>query len=36
MGDRNIEYNGKFGIGTFKYEIINELGDGVWQELIKE
>lgn len=36
MGDRNIEYSGKFGIGTFKYEIINELGDGVWEELIKD
>lgn len=36
MGDRNIEYSDKFGIGTFKYEIINELGDGAWQELIKD
>lgn len=36
MGDRNIEYSDKFGIGTFKYEIINELGDGVWHELIKD
>jgi hypothetical protein len=34
MSDRNIEYNDKFGINTFKYEIINELGEEVWQELI--
>lgn len=36
MSDRNIEYSDKFDMGTFKYEIINELGDGVWHELIKD
>ncbi|WMJ89461.1 hypothetical protein [Anaerocolumna sp. MB42-C2] len=36
MGDINIEYSNKFGINTFKFEIINELGDEVWQELIKD
>ncbi len=36
MGDRNIEYNGKFGIGTFQFEITKELGDEVWDMLIKD
>ncbi len=34
MGDRNIEYSEKFGIGTFKHEIIQQLGEQAWQELI--
>ena len=36
MGDRNVEYSNKFGIGTFKNEIVNELGVEVWQELVKD
>lgn len=36
MGDRNVEYSDKFGIGTFKHEIINELGVEVWQELVRD
>ena len=27
MEDRNIEYSEKFGIGTFKHEIIQQLGE---------
>jgi len=33
MGDTTIEYSGKFGFETFKKEIIQELGEKVWQEL---
>jgi hypothetical protein len=33
MADHNIEYSGKFGIDTFKHEIIKELGEKTWQEL---
>ena len=33
MGDRNIEYNEKFGFGTFKNEIIQQLGEKTYQEL---
>lgn len=33
MADHNIEYSGKFGIDTFKHEIIQELGEKTWQEL---
>jgi len=32
MADTNIEY-GKFGFDTFKREIINELGENIWNEL---
>jgi hypothetical protein len=34
MADHNIEYSGKFGIDTFKHEIIKELGEKTWQELV--
>lgn len=34
MGDTNIEYDGKFGINTFKREICAELGDEFWNTLI--
>lgn len=33
MGDGNIEYSEKFDIGTFKHEIIQQLGEQTWQEL---
>jgi hypothetical protein len=33
MSDTTIEYSGKFGIDTFKKEIIHELGERVWEEL---
>lgn len=36
MGDRNIEYSETFGFGTFKHEIVKELGDEVWSELVKD
>ncbi|MDR2923146.1 MAG: hypothetical protein LBU85_07385 [Treponema sp.] len=33
MADHSIEYSEKFGIDTFKHEIVKELGEKVWQEL---
>ena len=33
MADTNVEYSGKFGIDTFKHEIVTELGEKTWEEL---
>jgi hypothetical protein len=33
MSDQTIEYSEKFGIDTFKHEIVQELGEKAWQEL---
>jgi len=33
MADTTVEYSGKFGFETFKNEIIQELGEKIWQEL---
>jgi hypothetical protein len=33
MADLTIEYSGKFGIDTFKNEIIQEFGEKIWEEL---
>jgi hypothetical protein len=30
MADTTIEYSGKFGIDSFKNEIIRKLGEKVW------
>lgn len=33
MSDQSIEYSGKFGIDTFRHEIVQELGENAWQGL---
>ena len=36
MADTTIEYIGKFGIDTFKQEIVQELGEKAWQALVHD
>ena len=36
MGDAKIDYNEEFGINTFKREICATLGEGFWEELVKD
>ncbi|MCL2880098.1 MAG: hypothetical protein FWF29_07625 [Treponema sp.] len=36
MADTSIEYSGEFGIDTFKHEIIREVGEKIWNDLIQD
>lgn len=35
MGDTKIVYDEAFGINTFKIEILAELGEEFWNQLVK-